>query len=269
MKQLSLIAIALLLVFTGAARAEDGQPSSERWMLTLEHGPLRIVEYRTVDRRTIAYHYITLKVTNGTDLPRDWHPLAKALTDTGRTYVAAGWDEALDTIRAKEQNPDLVPIASTRGKIQPGQTLDTVAIFGPLDPEYDRVDVQVIGLADPIAIYKVERYDVEIEVPAGAVYTLVDEGSGEAETLQTGVIIQDVAYVQRNALVRRAMQKAVGEGEIPEPQVQYWEVRERRAYQMTYSRPGDEFRPDDDLIRPVEEGWVAVGDVQLEREIKM
>ena len=268
MKQLSLLAAVLLLVFTGAVQAADDAPASDRWMLGMDHGPLRIVKHRTVDRRTVAYHYMTVTVNNPTSLPRDWYPLVKALTDTGRVYVAVGWDEALDAIRAQEDNDKLVPTMKTNGKIKPGQTLETVAIFGPLDPLYDNVKVQVIGLADPIAIYKVERYDVEIEVPS-VVYTEVDPESLEVNTLTTAVTIQDVAYTARNEVVHAAMEEAVGEGEVPKPEVQYWEVRERRAYQMVYDRPGDEFRPDDDMIAPKNEGWVAVGDVRLERQIKM
>ncbi len=268
MKQIPLLAALLLFCLGGVVRAEGDAPKSERWMLTLQHGPLRIVSYRTPEGRTVAYHYMTLKVTNGTSLPRDWYPLVKAITDTGRTTVAIGREEALDAIREQENDYDLVPVAKTQGKLAAGKTIDTVAILGPLDPLYDQVKVQVFGLADPIAIYKLERWNVEMEEPP-VEYTIVDQETGEASPVTTGITIQDVAYLDRNKLVQKAMQKAVGEGEIPKPEVQYWEVRERRAYEMVFSRPGDEFRAADDLISPVKEGWDVVGDVRLERRIQM
>jgi hypothetical protein len=38
---------------------------------------------------------------------------------------------------------------------------------------------------------------------------------------------------------------------------------------MTYSRLGDEFRPDDDPIRAEGERWLVLGDVRLLRKIQM
>ncbi len=260
----------LTLLSLGVARADDvGQKKSLRWTLTLDHGPLRIVTVESPTGARTTYHYIRLKVTNPTAFARHWVPLVKAITDTKKVVVATSHDEALDAIREQENDDQLVSVASTTGKIDPGQTYDAVAIFGPLDPLYDEVHVQVLGLADPVAIYKVERYDVKVETPSGATYTITNPESGETEAIDTGVVIQDVGYVERNREMRAAMKKAAGDGGIPAPKVEYWEVRERRVYDMTFLRPGDEFRPDDDLITAGREGWLVVGDVRLERQIQM
>ena len=84
-----------------------------------------------------------------------------------------------------------------------------------------------------------------------------------------GIVIQDVAYVERNEKVQAAMQKELGTAELPEATVEYWEVSERRVYEMIYTRPGDEFRPDDDLISFERAHWRVVGDVKLLRKIQM
>ena len=270
MKQLAFSAALIVLVVAGfgMAQAEEERPEGSRWMLDLEHGPLKIIPVRSVTGADVTYHYMTLKVTNGTKHPRSWYPRVSAITDTGKVRRALNYADALEAIRAAEKNEDLVPVGNTMGKIQPGQTLETVAIFGPLDPLYDQVRVQVIGLADPIAIYKVERYDLPIEVD-GVVYTQTDADTMQADVIKQGIVIQDVAYVTRNKAVQAEMGKELGASELPEPRIEYWEVKERRAYEMVYERLGDEFRADDDLITHEAEYWTIVGDVRLERQIKM
>ncbi len=265
---LSAVLVVLVLAALAPAQAEEGKTQGSRWMLDLEHGSLEIIPVRSVTGQDVTYHYITLKVTNPTQHARSWYPRVSAITDTGKVRRALNYADALEAIREAEDNPDLVPIGSTMGKIQPGQTLDTVAIFGPLDPLYDQVRVQVIGLAEPIAIYKVERFDVPVEVD-GVVYTQTDAESMQADTVKEGIVIQDVAYLGRNKAVQDELKKELGGAEPPEARIEYWEVKERRAYEMVYERLGDEFRADDDLITHEAEYWTIVGDVRLERQIKM
>jgi hypothetical protein len=267
-KTLALTTVLLALLAVGTAWGEDEARTGTRWLLKLEHGPLKIVPVSTGIGRPVAYTYMTMKVTNPGRLARDWFPLAKALTDTNRIYVAMGHDEALEAVRHQEGNEKLVPIGSSKGKIAAGQTLETVAIFGPLDPLYDRVRVQLLGLGDPIGIYKIERFPVKVELPDDMAYFEAD-GEGGYERIGEGVLVQDAAYLGRNAEVMKAMKKELGGGELPDPVTEYWEVKERRVFQMIYVRPGDEFRPDDDLISFEKEHWTIVGDVRLLRQIKM
>ena len=95
------------------------------------------------------------------------------------------------------------------------------------------------------------------------------DGDGGYEKIAGGVLIQDVAYLDRNAMVKKLMLKELGEGKLPDPTSEYWEVKERRVFEMIYTRPGDEFRPDDDLISFEREHWIVVGDVKALRQIKM
>ena len=267
-KTLVLTAVLFALVSMPNVWAEDGPKEGTRWLLKMEHGPLRIVTVPGDTGRKVTYHYMTIKVTNPTSLARDWYPMVSALTDTKRVYRAMGFEAALPAVKAREGNDKLIAIGETKGKIQPGQTLETAAIFGPLDPLYDKVRIQVLGLSDPIAIYKIEKYPVNVEMPEGYAY-LQASGEGEFEKVGEGVLIQDVAYVGRNALVTKLMKKELGEGDLPDPTAEYWEVSERRVFQMIYTRLGDEYRPDDDLIRFEKEHWTITGDVKLLRKIEM
>jgi len=261
-----LFAVLLVLVAVGAAQAEE--KAGTRWLLTMEHGPLKIVPVHTGAGEPVAYHYMTIKVTNPGTLPRDWYPRVTALTDTNKTYVALPFSEAIEAVRAKEGNEGLQAIGATTGKIAAGQTLETVAIFGAMDPLYDRVRVQLLGLSDPIGIYKLEKYPVPLELPDEIAYFQAD-GDGGYEKIEEGVLIQDVAYLERNEMVKKLMLKELGEGKLPDATSEYWEVKERRVFEMIYIRPGDEFRPDDDLISFEGEHWTVVGDVKALRRIKM
>jgi hypothetical protein len=265
-KTLVLTAVLLALLAVPSAWGEDEEGT--RWLLKMEHGPLRIVSVPGDSGEKVTYHYMTFKVTNPTTLARDWYPVVWAITDTNKKAPAAGYEAALPVIRAKEGNDGLIPIAETKGKIQAGQTIQAVAIFGPLDPLYDRVRVQFRGLTKPIAIYKIEKYPVTIEMPDEiAYYKKSDEG--ELEKVEEALIIQDVAYVERNAEVMKLVKKETGSSELPDAVVEYWEVSERRVYEMIYTRLGDEYRPDDDLISFEKEHWTISGDVKLLRKIEM
>jgi hypothetical protein len=235
----SLVLAVLLASPAAPARAQDRAP---RWLLGFEHGPLRVVTLEAPGRRVETWHYMTMKVTNATEFPRTWSPVARAVTDTGQIRVAAGHKRALEAIRNQEGSADLVVIEDTLGKIQPQQTLHVVAIFGELDPQYDHVRIQVLGLVDPIAVYKVREYP-------------------------TGTVVIDPAYAARNETVLSALRQRLGEAALPKPEEKYQEVAERRAYEIRYERIGDEFRPYDDPITRRSEGWTIVGEPKVIRTI--
>lgn len=246
----SLLGLILLFLVAGGAwqgaQADEGREPRKRWILKLQHGPLRTAVVRDASGASTAYHYMTIKVSNETAFARKWHPLVRAITDTKKTYLAGGWAEALGTIRKLEKNEGLVSIGGTAGQIKAGATIDTVAIFGPLDSLYDTIRLEIFGLVDPIAIYKIEKYGDE-------------------------TVIVDAAYWDRNqeilARVRAAAREAGSEG-VPAPsKVEYVQVAESRFWEMTYQRLGDEFHAEDDLITFKKEGWKVVGDPTILRVI--
>jgi hypothetical protein len=245
-----LLAGALAFGTTGA-RAENGEEGGEdekdlggaRWTLELEHGPLRIVRV-SVKGKPATYHYMVLEATNPTDEELPWQPFAQAVTDTERTATAVGFGHAIEAVRRQEKDNSLVPIEKTQGTIGPKEKKKGVAIFGPLDPQYDEVRVQIHGLVDPITIYKFETY-------------------GDR------VVIVDAAYWERNKkILDEVAAEARREGaSFPVPEVAYREVVERRVYEIHYSRPGDEFSTEDDLISFRSQGWKVLEEPKILRTI--
>jgi hypothetical protein len=251
--RLGMVVAALVSVCAlSAAMAEDEKPTRERWFLTLEHGPLRTVVVNDAGGRSQAHHYMTMKVTNGTRFPRQWHPLVKAITDTKQTLIAGGFTEALQEIRRVEHRPGLVPIGTTAGRLEAGASVDTVAIFGPVDPLYDTINLQVFGLVDPVAIYKVEQYGAKSPPNAKEGEVVLGEDS----------VIVDSAYWTHNQAIIKRLKDAAAEagGEVPQPHVEYQEVAESRYWSMVYERLGDEFNAEDDIIKFKHEGWRVQGD---------
>jgi hypothetical protein len=238
-----LLLLAVLALLAPAAVAEEGG-KTPRWVLGFEHGPLELVTVERPAGRVDTYLYMVGKVTNGTAFARDWVPLAKIVTDTGKTYVASGYTDGLAEVRRLEGNDALVSIESTTGKIEPGATIEFVAIFGVVDPQYHVATVQILGLADAIAVYQVKRYP-------------------------TGVVVLDEAYEARNQKVLEAAKAEAGVGELPAPTREWQEVAERRAYEMRFERQGDEFRPHDDPITARSEGWTILGDPTVIRTLDM
>ncbi len=235
-----------------AARAADDAPKdaakvAKRWTLEFAHSHLKRA---VVGERT--YYYMTLTVTNKTGLPRPWHPVVIAHTDTTHpVYVAGGFAPALEEIRRVEDNPALVPVEASgwkndaSGKIQDGETKALAAIFGPIDAQWSHFRIEVLGLINPSATLKVQKY-------------------GEGKWT-----VSDTVYLERNEKVLadlRAEAQKTG-GAMPTPTPEYHEVVESRAKVIEYYRSGDEFRPDDDPIQFVRERWEVLGEPQVIRVI--
>jgi len=247
-----LVVLAAALVGPGGspAQAEEGAAKGRtRWILEMSHGPLRTVEVKDAAGGATSYHYMTITVTNSTGLARKWNPLVKAVTDVDKTYLAAGDAAALERIRKQERNTSLVSINATAGRIQDGETLQTVAIMGPLDALYDRVHVEIYGLVDPIAIYKIEQYGEKSPKDA----------RGDDVVIGPRSVIVDSAYYDRNQAIVAELRKEAGNELLPRPAVEYTEVAEVRYWDAVYERLGDEFHCEDDVITFIREGWRVKG----------
>lgn len=245
----SVVALVLAASFSGSpAGAEETKASPGRWVLDLKHGPLNTVAVTTATGTTTAYHYMTLKVTNNTAFARDWRPMVRAIVDTkpDQPYYALPLTEALDAVRRQERNATLPMLNETMGKIEPGQTIESVAIFGRLCPMYDRVHVQVHGLVSSVAVFKVEKYPGD------------------------RVIVVDAAYYDRNQKVLAELRKEAkeaGSDKLPAPETEVQELLERRYFDIEYSRRGDEYGAEDSPIRFEREGWMLDGDPKYLRTI--
>jgi hypothetical protein len=253
MRILGLAGITSALVLAGAlaggtSSADEAKPGAGRWILDLKHGPLNTVAWADARGTTTAYHYMTLKVTNNTAFAREWRPMVRAIVDTkpDAPYYALPLVEALDAVRKQEKDAALPLLSETIGKIEPGQTISCVAIFGRLDPMYDRVHVQVHGLVSSVAVFKVEKYPGD------------------------RTIIVDAAYYDRNQQVLEALRKEAreaGSDRLPTPESEVQELLERRFWDIQYLRRGDEFQAEDSMIHFVREGWRLDGEPKLLRVI--
>ncbi len=253
-RNLIFVSVSLLALVVLAAPA-GAESKAGRWMLDMEHGPLRTVVLERAGSRPAAYHYMTIKVTNDTGFARPWHPMVKAITDTkdpktnaDRVYIAGGFPEAMKAIRSAEGNSKLVALGTTAGKIANGTTIEGVAVFGPLDALYDHIRVEIHGLVEGTTTYKVSNYGEDKEPGA-------DDYWSER-------VIVDSAYWDHNQAVLKRLRKAAqdaGSDDLPQPKTAYHVVSERRFFEMRYERLGDEFRAEDDLITFKEEGWKVDG----------
>jgi hypothetical protein len=218
--------------FAVPARAADEAPKTiQRWRLEHRHGPLKLVRVDDGTGKRVSYHYMVITVENKTGLPRPWRPHVVAKTDTNKTYLAGGWTNALEGIRNQEGMPTLAAIESTAGKIEAGQTLTTVAIFGPIDPLYDQFRIELESLVNPFTSLRVLKY-----------------GEGKE-------VVVEAAYYDRNQAVLEELKKAAGGGDLPRPEVEYHDVVEKRAWVMVYQRLGDEYHAEQNPIEFVREGW--------------
>ena len=134
---------ATLIVSSLAPASAEDIETRKRWTLDMSHGPLRTVTLDDAAGHPTTYHYMTIKVKNGTEFARQWHPRVEAITDTKKTYSSGGYGNALPAVRKAEKDKGLVEIGATAGKIKPGASVNGVAIFGPLDALYDRINVQI------------------------------------------------------------------------------------------------------------------------------
>ena len=235
-----------VLSLGGTAYSEEGDgPKRQRWIIDMTHGPLKTVGVRDGKGATQYVHYMTVKVSNKTGHPRVWVPEMVAKTDTGKTYYSGGNGWALETIRRAERNNNLELLELTsdgKHRLGNGVSKEAVAIFGAVDPLYDRIVIEFSGLVDPVAIFRFDKY-------------------GEDE------IIRDAVYFDRNQKILKKLKRAAAEagGELSPPSIEYREVREDRYFEMVYQRLGDEFNAQDDKIEFVSEGWKARGDLKVLR----
>jgi hypothetical protein len=244
-------ALALTCALAGHASGADEaveKAGSGRWILDLKHGPLNTVDWTDSAGATTAYHYMTLTVTNNTAFAREWRPMVRAIVDTkpDAPYYALPLVEALDAVRKQEKDAKLPMLSETMGKIEPGQTISCVALFGRLCPMYDRVHVQIHGLVSSVAVFKVEKYPGDRNV------------------------IVDAAYYDRNQKILAALRQEAREANsdrLPTPETEVQELLERRYWDIEYTRRGDEYQAEDSMIRFEREGWKLDGEPKMLRVI--
>ncbi len=96
---LTLGAVGLMQPDLPGAQAEEALKETRlRWILDMDHGPLKTVTVRDGAGGSKSYHYMVLTVTNNTKHGRHWYPQVKAKTATDRTYLSGGCPHILGAV---------------------------------------------------------------------------------------------------------------------------------------------------------------------------
>ena len=254
--RIALAVLCLALVagaFSAGGSATAAEDAPTRWALDFTHGPLKTLQYDDGSGQAKPYHYMLMTVTNGTSHPRSWYPWIRAITDTPdpavtsgtKTYAAVGYSEALEAVQRRENNNELQVPNRTMGRLDSGATVHIAAIFGPMDAQYDHIRIEVRGLVDPVAVYKVRVFGDDP----------TDEGVIDPRTM----IVDGVYHEHNEALRAELLAENDGAGPLPASKHQYWVVKEDRFFEMRFERLGDEFGAEEDQIRFLGEGFKAAG----------
>ncbi|MHC4469920.1 MAG: hypothetical protein ACYTDY_16860 [Planctomycetota bacterium] len=145
-------AVLVLLVPVLLVAFADAQEESKykRWKLDFERGKLDFVAQKDALGKVTLHWYLTYKIANKTKKEVPLQIAIHAKTDTNKTYRDSIDPLAQRALEKQMKKKFKNALAMGRGKIKAGETLEAVAFFGDLDPNYDRLDVHVAGLVDPI-----------------------------------------------------------------------------------------------------------------------
>ena len=147
------------------------------WVLDFSFKPVRLrtVEVPGKGRRTV--HYLYYRIINRTGRPRMFVPQFTLVTDTGHRYDDMVLPQAVQLIRARED--ESIPLrgaVDVMGMVPPStkegvdDAVYGVAVWEGVDPKADRFSIYVRGLSDgnqvipgpdgkPIVRYKTLRID--------------------------------------------------------------------------------------------------------------
>lgn len=225
---------ALLLLGVGVAGEEPARPPA--WALSFTHGPLEVHSVTYKDGSARSYYYLTFKVENKSETAADLALHFKATVGSNpkkrRVHIAAPEPDAEESVRRLARAPDLknVQQINKMGKLEPGQSLRGIAVFGTFNREWDVAYVTVSGLESAAIHTRARKF--------GA----------------AGFTIAHRAYHLHN---QRVLQKA---GKDPEFTEVYAIVKHDVVWKMKFYRKGDEYAPQLDPIYLDVEGWDVVED---------
>ena len=197
------LALLPLVAFTSTPSALDGQAAEgiPRLDLTPKR-PKAITIYPAEDGQPLSgsslsrgrlYWYLVYTLENKSEHAGDFFVTLRATSDKGRRYSDLALPSVEERIEKVEKRrfhskSDLLDNDAEGGfgtarRFAPGDKLECVAIFNPIDPEADKITIRVHGLVDDIQIeelpgggYKVtERvFVLNYERPGDEFYTALD-----------------------------------------------------------------------------------------------
>ncbi len=154
----ALILILVPALFAASAVTGAEEPEYQRWKLDFEGGtPSYVLLKDALGNVTVSW-YMMYKVTNPTDRDLPLEIAIRGVTDTKKTYRDSLAPLAQKALEKKTGKKLKNALDMSRGKIGPKQTIEAVAFFGEMDPNWDYLHVRVAGLVDPVDRVKGKYY---------------------------------------------------------------------------------------------------------------
>jgi hypothetical protein len=221
-------ALGALLLLLLPAGAEDPKAP---WAIRLTHGPLETYSVTYKDGSAKTYYYMTFALKNNSQEAAPLHLSIKATVGSDakkRTVMPSLPAHDLEeSIRRLSRASDLKNVQEINklGKLQPGESVRGIAVFGTFHREWDISTVTVAGLEPYARHCRVRKY-----------------GEG-------GFTVFHRAYDAHNKAV---LAKAGPEATFEDT---YAILRHNVVWSMKFHREGDEFAPQVDRIILDTEGW--------------
>lgn len=233
MRSMTVFALPVLLLL-GAGVAGQDAAREPAWGLTFTHGPLEVHSVTYRDGSARSFYYLTFKLENKSQTKAELALYFKASVGSHpkkrREFIATPEPDAEESVRRLARAPDLknVQQINQMGKLEPGESVRGIAVFGTFNREWDVAYVTVSGLESTAIHARVRKF--------GAV----------------GFTMAHRAYYLHN-------QRVLGNaGKDPEFTEVHAIVKHDVIWTMKFHREGDEYAPHLDPIRLDAEGWDVV-----------
>ncbi len=138
----ALCGLLVLSLVTSAAAAPG-------FRLSIKQGGLKRITVKDSLGKSVANYYMKYTVTNPTGDEAPFNVNFRVMTDTkkkGRDIGSSKVDKALEARTGKK----MLSRSERPKTIGAGESVECVAIFGPLDPHADEIWIDVTGLRDTI-----------------------------------------------------------------------------------------------------------------------
>ena len=242
---------ALVALLGGVTTAQDTTPP---WFLTLKAEPLDVVTVTYKDGSARSFYYFVFSLTNKSQAAAELDLHVRAIVGTHplkqKTHVAVphldaeelkpdGPDAPDEFVRRLGNAPNLknVQAINKMGKLEPGESVQGIAVLGTFDREWDKAVVLFTGLESAALTCRVRKYGDAGFTIAHKAYHRHNQGVMNAAGT-------DAEYTEVDAIVRHDV-----------------------VWKMTYYREGDEFAPHVDPIHLDTAEW-AVLDPKIVMELK-